>query len=76
MIEYELFNSGENGFVKLEAELKREDTTLFVNEIIEIGSKETINQIIKFPELNYKALRREYSLHVEAIILENNNSKN
>ena len=76
LIEYELFNSGENGFVKLEAKLTREDTTLFVNKTIEIGSKETINQTIRFPELNYKALKREYILSAKAILSEEKISKN
>jgi hypothetical protein len=76
LIEYELFNSGENGFVKLEAELRREDTTLFISKIVEIDSKETIIQILKFPELDYKNLKREYSLRAEAVIMEDNISEN
>ncbi len=71
LIEYELFNSGEHGFVILEAELIREDTTVQVSEIIEINSEETIAKVLKFPELSYKALKREYSINVEAIIVEN-----
>ena len=67
MLQFTLTNQSVSGEVEVWGSLKREDTLIQSKKIIFIEEGDTISDKLIFDEIEYKDLKRDYLLTVEAV---------